>query len=131
MTIEEINSIVDNYEGLLTFIKDRLKFMEKFDGLYSTGGKIDNIEIYNDKVNVTTWYNMCGYTEHESFNFPLVFLTYDDDKLSKAIGDECKARLQLEEKRKEEEKIKDKLAKEQRELAEYQRLKNKFDIPII
>ena len=126
MNIEEINNIITKYDNLISLIKKTVKSMENIDNYYDTDNYIQTIDFEKNKVVITCNDNRCGYIEHYYIEFPIYFLTLNDDELKKAVESEKEIRIEKEKKEKEEKILKEKKKMEEKELEDYKRLKAKF-----
>ena len=123
--MEEILNTIRAYNELHNLVYQKIEIMSKLDNKYDTSKGIENIDIDVESVFVTCDDDSCmGSYDSYSFSFPTLWLSLEDEALEVVIEE-----VKNEELRKREELTKMRKAKdkEKHELAEYERLRNKFE----
>lgn len=127
MNIEQINSIISNYNDLVTLAKLKIEVIEKLDNQYNTAKGIEKISFDGDFVWVECDDSSMGWYDSLSFTFPIIWLSKTDAELEQLVIIARELKAEKERKNKEEKQFKEKEEAEQRELKQYQRLKAKFE----
>jgi hypothetical protein len=128
MTLQEINTIVEQYEKLKKHIEDTALKLESIDQqTYNTGRGVESSYIDGDTVWVTYDDSCGGYYSTDSFRFSISFLNMSDEELTEAVKKEKEKREEEKRKTKEEKAKKEKADAEARELELYQKLKEKYE----
>ena len=124
-TLEEIKTVIEEYDKLITLVKEKIAQLEMLDGKkYDIGRYIDEIDLdaKSGKVNVR-----CYNDYMSGFSFPLSFLIMTNDELNKTVVQERNDRLEQKRIELEQAELKAKETKEAKERALYESLKAKFE----
>jgi hypothetical protein len=130
MDIEEIYSILDKYNDLLEITYNTIHKLEKIHfAKYNTARGIENIE-FNDIKNII--YVTCDDSFREcydtmSFSFPMEWLTKSELELTELVTKELELDAEIKRVKKIQKEEEEKRRKEENDLAEYNRLKTKFE----
>ena len=120
MTDEEVKTLESLYNEFLAKCKKICEELERLDGGY---GHCDKFMPMGDDVYCHGHeYWSYGFEEHEK-SFPTILLTYTEEELKDFVDAHLTFAKRAQEKKERLEKEK----KEKEEMAEYQRLKEKFE----
>ena len=127
LNLNEIREIVENYNRLYELAKAKIAIMGPLDSTYNTARGITDISFEESVVSVTCDDSSRGCYDELWFEFPIEWLSKDDEELKRVVETERDRRREEERLQKELKDNQAKLAAEEREKQEYQRLKAKFD----
>lgn len=120
-TIEDIKNTIENYEWLKEKAKNIIPYdadITYIEDLYLADD--ENIEIYGSSIH-------CGYNYTESTIVPIKWLFLDEKELKQAKEERHQTELKEKERKKQEKIEKEKREQEAKDLAEYERLKKKYE----
>lgn len=136
MNKKQIKSFIDSYEPMMTFIGETIKKLQLVDfEAYRTGRGIEraDIDTWNGKTTVDIVYDdsTMGCYDQGSTSFPAEWLLLSDEELIKVATEERDERRRVEKEKADVKVAKEKADKEAKEREQYEKLKAKFEIPII
>ena len=128
MEQEEIKSILEHYDKLKNLVLSTLSTLREIDSKrYDTGIGIEEIEFEDNQVNIRYDDSIYGCYDSGWIFFPLTFLSMTDKELTEAVEEiNEKERLKKQAQIMAQERL-DEKNKHERELREYERLKEKFE----
>jgi hypothetical protein len=127
MNLEQIHSAIKVYDKLVSLVYDKVKFMSSISSNYSTNRGINDICFEEDQVQIVYNSSYRGYSDQDSFEFPITWLALNDEELKDVIEKKNQEEERIKLEREEARKKLEKEAKEKKERLEYERLKDKFE----
>ena len=124
-----IEKIIRDYDDLLELAKNRLKIIEIADNKYNTARGVEDISF---DINTTPYVcvkcddSCMGCYDSLSFSFPLHWLSLSDEELKNVVIKEKIDEIKKEKLKNEALILRRQKEKEQQELRQYKRLKEKF-----
>ena len=133
MNIKKLNDIkatLSEYDKIITLVEKTLIKLQKIDaGYYCTYNNIissSNISFYDDMVSIKYDKGM-DYYDFDSLDFPIEYLTMDDEELRRTVLQEKEERTKAYSKSIKETELKAAQDKENQEIEQYLKLKEKYE----
>lgn len=128
--LNEIKATLSDYDKIITLVENTLIKLQKIDaGYYYTYNNIissSNISFYDDMVSIKYDKGM-DYYDFDSLDFPIEYLTMDDDELRRIVLQEKEERTKAYNKSIKESELEAAQDKENQEIEQYLKLKEKYE----